>query len=522
MNKKSLSIGICIVAALCILGVIGISLFEGKIQDSIKKELASNGITCGKIDYSLISDKLLLADVIGNIEIMKMQQQFKVSQVEIDKPSLDALDPAVSGQPLVAKTIVLKNIQQQTKGNQVEGISTTAEVRIEGWRQNLGKVRQEWEKNPKSEAFFTAALNYSIDSLSLIDSKNLSKQGNFQFATQMENMLSQNLHGTIFPSHRVEKFHASISDPSKKNLPSNLNLRLDLLELTNFRLPLSPSMLKVLSEIDPQKQQENEILIEKRVLPLLKDYLDEGSPWAKMRLAGITVDWSQAGSTRPNNFFTLQELSNQLSFNQPYKFELALQNFFVPNGMTLINQELELTDIPLGAENKDVRMNTSLKVDLPSWNDLGNVALDIDITGLAGLACHLTMQPAGEMPNDADEIEKWIEKIAFGKSELRYADKGLMAWLFNMMVKQNDQSPQSLLAELKSDAAKELSPLPISGLSNAVAVMLDNPGTLTLSANPDIPLNAAALTLAFMLNPSALNLKAVAEPGAKTLMESVK
>ncbi len=144
-----------------------ITYIETQTENVIIQELKKQFITAKSIRFSYLADVLEIQELKG-ADPTNPQIRFGVEKIVFTKPNVDAFNPETQGHPTVAEEIMAQNI---TTSYPVSGAVDTAKIgnmRVLGWRQNVGKFLMTFT-NAYSEEYFAAAFDCYVKSIVLSD-----------------------------------------------------------------------------------------------------------------------------------------------------------------------------------------------------------------------------------------------------------------------------------------------------------------------------------------------------------------
>lgn len=501
-NKKLLIFGV--IAVVCIAAVFGIFLTEKKVENAIQEALQDINITCEKVKYSLLSDKIVLTNLAYIQDEEHFKQVTKAQQIEILKPDLDAFNPDTQGRPLVANKIVVYNLEQEMDSKEISLKASLQDLTIDEWYQNIGKAVEAWKKDPNSEEFFAAALDLSIKNFSYSKYHGEIVQDNEKMDWNIASTSGGTIHDGLL-SYNVNNLDCSV-------IP-DLHGSFDQMEVADLRIP-SPKLMSLLVRMMDFAQSPNAVLemekfAEEHLSGLMMEYLTS-TPYKKMCLDNVKVSMNENGQDQL--VFRLKHLENAMSFSQECNFELGIKELLIPDGLVGLAQELDMVELAV----KDFQMDAHFKLNgKPA--EPGVVALDVKAKNLASTDCTLAMKMPEKSPTYLDDLPIWITQIDLGKAEVNYIDDGFLQRIVTSMARDTGMSGARFLEEMKEGIKDTLGIVPINGLIEAVDIMLTKPGTLHAEMNPESFMSPMSLGMALMVNSNSLHIKVNAIPGKKEL-----
>ncbi len=163
--KKSTTIFLILLVFIITIPFAVIGYIEMSTEKTLSQTLETQHITAKKIEFSFISNTLEISNLYGTDPTNPLIT-FGAEKIKIKAPNLDAFNPEISGHPTVAEEIVIQNILISYPMTQGQDKVSIAQMRVLGWRQNLGKFFAVLHKK-NSEEYFTALLDSYIASIEL-------------------------------------------------------------------------------------------------------------------------------------------------------------------------------------------------------------------------------------------------------------------------------------------------------------------------------------------------------------------
>lgn len=516
MKTRRLIIGIVVLAVAGAAALAGIAILENRVETSVREALDSAGVSCGTVRYRLLGDELTLEDVAHTMTMLGMETRTEIRSIVVNGPDQKALDPATPGRPRVAARIAARGIVQKAVSQNPEIPSNTSSIQelvIEDWHQNLGKVFEEHEKAPLSEPFFTALLDYSAGRVAYTNFQGESAQDGRALRFNIARITVSDMRDACL-SYLAEDFTFS----------GHLQGGLGRFGITRLRLP-SARLLAVTADALIRMEDDPGTVPNAAEEELLRslgwEYLCS-TPYEKLWLEDAAFSIQIPGDKTPTKLFSLKRFENALGFGDPAHFDLLFKELLVPQGVTELARQAGVSDLGV----RDFALD---ELRLAGAVDAGASSLDLDAAlrgfgSVSGhLACRISDWPPQGIGPFITHSRAWGAALAsravFEKGSVSFTDSGLLRRVLEDLAQGSDMSPAALLPMLKEEAAYAARAVPVAGLEDAVAVMLDKPGTLTVEMTPVVPLPLAGIAMRAALDPASLGLRVSATPGSASLLD---
>lgn len=519
MKNRRLIIGFVVLVVAGAAAFAGISMTESRVENSVREALANAGASCGAVRYRLLGNELTLEDVTHAMTIMGVETSTKIRRVVVNEPDEKALDPAAPGRPRVAARITARDIVQKsvsTDPDILDSVIEEEEIVIEDWRQNLGRIVEAYEKEPFSERFFEALLDGSFGRIAYKGYKGKNTRDGLAVDFTVARLTFSDMRDATF-SYLAEDLKFS----------GALQGGISLAGIDNLRLP-SARLLAVFADLLRRMDDKKlEVTLnpaeEENLRTLFWEYL-RSTPYEKLWLADADFSVQAPGNKAPTKIFSLKRFENALNFGGSVRFDVLFTDLFVPGGFVPLSQQTDMEELGV----RDLFLNADLRLALAPESGTSTLALDADVRELGSVAGNLTCRTAaGSSPADSFMQNprawgmNWASRTVFEKGAFSYTDKGLLPRFVQIAAQDRGMSPSVLLPMLRDEALNEAKALPLPGLTEALATMLDKPGTLTVEMTPAAPVPLAGLAVRFMFDPASLGLRASAEPGSRSLLEAL-
>lgn len=522
MKSRRLIIGIVVLAVAGAAAFAGIAITEKRVETSVREALDSVGASYGAVRYRLLGDELTLEDVAHTMTLLGMETRTEIRSIVVNGPDQKALDPAAPGRPLVAERITVRGIVQKAVSQDPAfpgNATSTEELVIEDWHQNLGRVFEEYAKAPLSEPFFEALLDYSVGRVFYTNCQGESAQNGIFVRFNIGRVTVSDMRDACL-SYLVEDIAFS----------GSLQGGVHRAGITRLRLPPAQMLAKT---VDMARQMSNDPpeIVSEAMGTLMASHIFEyirATPYEKLWLEDMNFSIQPPGHPKPVQLFSLKRFENGLNFGNPGHFDLLFKELLVPrdivelaldNGMSDLGvRDFVLDELRLGvtAEAGASVLVNSLTLDA-ALRDFGSVS--------GQLACQIVDWPPKGLGPFMENAEAWGKAIAprtkIEKVKVSFTDSGLLRRVLENFAEGSGMTPEALLPILREEAAAAARAVPVPGLQNAVAVMLDKPGTLTVEMTPAAPMPMREVVGRAMLDPASLGLRASATAGSASLLEAL-
>lgn len=517
MKSRRLIIGIVVLAVAGAAALAGIAITEKKVETSVREVLESAGASCGAVRYRLLGDELTLEDVTHSGTVLGMETRTEIRSIVVNGPDQKALDPATPGRPRVAARVTARGIVQKAVSPNPEIPGNTRSIEelvIEDWHQNLGKVLADFEKKPLPESFFEALLDCSIDRIVYTNCQGESAQDGITVRFIIGRVTVSDIRDACL-SYLAEDMTFS----------GNVQGGVRQAGITRLRLP-SARLLAVMTDV--MRRMENNpagavpnAAEEAALRSLGWEYL-RATPYEKLWFEDADFSVQIPGERTPTKLFSLKRFENALAFSGPVHFDLLFKELVVPRGIAELARNIGMSD--LGVRDfalDDLRLAVAVDAGASS------LALDAALRDFGSLSGNLACRTSGWNPAGLGSIldnpeawgAAWASHTVLEKGMASFTDSGLLRRVLENFARESDMTPEALLPMLKDEAVHAARAVPVPGLENAVTVMLDRPGTLTVEMTPAAPLPLTGIAVRAMLDPASLGLRASATPGSANLLE---
>lgn len=536
MKKSSWVLGalaVVLLAATC--GWLAIHIVESKTEQAVRDMLAALSASAERVDYSLLNNTLDLDSVACAWE--KGGLSATVEHIRVKGFDSACLDASLNGGelPRVADSLVATGVEITGNFLKTHSQKSIAEIRLEGWYQNLGKLAALYRQAGWSEAFFAEAFRYRLEMLAGRDSRSVLTGT----AQQPAITTSRAMFGLLGPAGSRD---VAAQEGRTVSLFAN-DVRVEhafggshteRVELHDLRLPspacasrLAESMIEFLrlnADGDPGDPLEALLDLGDAIGGELGGDYWNSTPYKEIVLRGFTVKSKDAG-TRPHEI-RLDEIRHQLSLADPLVFGLDLNG--VHGSWDAMPEEWQrvgaafLPDGPL--------MDGSLHLSLRPKRQPSSVTWSTTVRNLGRAEGSFSLELDTNLVEILNLFENWgantaadwaAKNVFLKEAEATYSDQGLAALALTMSalyggtsVEQEWNDIKAALPVLGEDAG-ELGPM----LEEAAATMLDRPGALRVECHPVQPLSFAQLFMALLLDPESVRLVVKAEPGDKNLLD---
>ncbi len=513
MKTRRLIIGIVVLIVAGAAAFAGVSMTESKVENSVREALGSAGASCDVVRYRLLSNELTLEDVAYTITILGVETSTKIRRVVVNDPDEKALDPATPGRPRVASRITARDIFQKSVSDDPDIPASDGfieEIVIEDWHQNLGRIVEAYEKDPSSERFFETLLDGSFGRIAYTNYEGKNSKDGLAVDFTVARLTLSDMRDATF-SYLAEdlKFSGVVQGG------------IGSFGVNRMRLP-SARLLAVFTDLVRRMDDGNPNLMlkpaeEEALRTLAWEYL-RSTPYDKLWLADADFSVQAPGSKAPTKIFSLKRFENALALGGPVRFDMRIEDLFVPDGIRRFRKSVVAS----------IFLNADLRLALAPDSGTSTLALDADLRDFGSVSGNLTCRTAaGTGPADSFMQNprawgmNWASRTVFEKGALSFTDKGILPRLAQVVAQDKGMSPSVMLPMLKDEVLNSNKVLSVPGLTEALAVMLDKPGKLTVEMNPAAPVPLGGLAMRFMLDPASLGLRASAEPGSKSLLEAL-
>lgn len=513
MKNRRLIIGFVVLVVAGAAAFAGISMTESRVENSVREALANAGASCGAVRYRLLGNELTLEDVTHVMTIMGVETSTKIRRVVVNDPDEKALDPAAPGRPRVASRITARDIVQKSVSTDPEipdSDSFIDEVVIEDWRQNLGRIVEAYEKEPFSERFFEALLDGSFGRIAYTGYKGKNTRDGLAVDFTVARLTLSDMRDAAY-SYLAEDIR--FSGVLQGGISSS--------GVNRMRLP-SARLLAVFADLLRRMDDKKlEVTLnpaeEENLRTLFWEYL-RSTPYEKLWFEDVDFSLQAPGNKAPTKIFSLKRFENTLALGGAVRFDMRIEDLFVPDGIRRFRKSVVA----------GIFLNADLRLALAPDSGTSTLALDADLRDFGSVSGNLTCRTAaGTGPADSFMQNprawgmNWASRTVFEKGAISFTDKGILPRLAQVVAQDKGMSPSVMLPMLKDEVLNSNEVLSVPGLTEALAVMLDKPGKLTVEMNPAAPVPLAGLAVRFMFDPASLGLRASAEPGPRSLLEAL-
>ncbi|MCH5276457.1 MAG: hypothetical protein J1E80_01345 [Desulfovibrionaceae bacterium] len=502
-------------------GWLVIHAVEAKTGRAVRDVLAALSVSADRVDYSLLDNTLNLTNVTFAWERGALRSSGRVEHIRVtgfDRACLKA--SAGAELPLVADSLVATHVEITDSFQKMVSRESIAEIRLEGWYQNLGKLAALYRQAGLSEDFFAEAYHYRLEMLACKDSHVvLTNPGQNDAIT-----ISRAMYGLLGPAgsrsaaaEDGRTLSLFINDARTRHRDGDSHA--ERVEVHDLRLP-SPAgasrlagLMEELQAIgaagDPGDPLEALLDIgETMAAEMVEDYWGS-TPYKEIVMRGFSVE-ARDGQLR------LDEMRHQLSLADPLVFGLELKGLH--GSWDAMSEEWRragsafLADGPL--------LDGSLSLSLRSERRPSSVAWSTGVRDLGRAKGSFSLE-LSELSTLALSTDWLLANIHLKDAEAVYSDQGLAALVLAVSALYGRNSVEQEWSDLKaslpalSEDAGEIG----SMLEKAAAAMLERPGTLRVRCRPERPLPLGGLLITLLLQPESLNLDVTAEPGDKSLLD---
>lgn len=535
MKKSSwAAIALAVVLLAAAGGWLVVRTVESTTEQAVRDMLAALSASAERVDYSLLSNTLNLDGVAYARGGQGLSASVAVGHIRVTGFDRACLDASFNGGelPLVADSLVAADVEIRSSSLGVDSQERIAEIRVEGWYQNLGKLAALYQREPWSEAFFAEACRYRLEMLAGKDSRVVLSIPSQNAALSM----SRAMFGLLGPAG--SRSAASEEGRTISLFVNDVRAGLDQdgghverVEVRDLRLP-SPACASRLAGLMGKLQKlsahgdlsdTSEAILEISEAmgrELGRDYWNS-TPYGEIVLRGFSVTSGDAD-------MRLDEMRHRLSLAEPWVFGLDLSGLhgswdamplewrragsaFLPDG-PLMDGSLELTFRPR-RQPSSVTWSAGVR-NLGRAEGAFSLELNTDIAEMLNLLKNWGTHATAD----------WAARNVFLKeAEASYADQGLAALAVTLSALHGGTSVEREWNSMKAvppvlgEDLGEIGPM----LEKAAATMLERPGTLNIQCRPEKTLSLGALLMALLLQPESLHLAVTAEPGEKSLLDWV-
>lgn len=524
MKKSALAAGVLAVVVVAAGGGwLAVHMVETKTEQAVRDMLADISATAQSVEYDLLRNTLHMGQVSYTMELGDMRGTTNIEDITLTGFDRACLDPAASGPelPLVADSLVATNLTVSSTGSGADSRGGMAEVRMEGWRQNLGKLAAAYRQEPWGEAFFAEVYRYRVEMMAYKDYRMSVEVPDHKPLT-----MSMALYGLLGPAGSASaegeagRTLSLFINDVRMTVPDVGSVGAERVEIHDLLLP-PPAAMKDLTHLllDAPSAQDlgSQAMREagEAMVKVLGNAYRGTTPYKEIVVRSYALQPS-AGNASPRRF---EELRNRLSLADPFVF-----------GLDMIGYHGDWNDMPedFQAEGRvflpdGFLLDGSLQLSLRPDKQESTVDWSSGVRGLGRIegknSLLLNVADMDEMLNMPEG--QLVGRVFLKDADVVYTDHGLEALALTAFARNQGISAQALRARLLeqlpslSQQAGELGPM----LEKAASVMLDKPGTVRIQCRPEEPLALNQALMILLIQPRALNLTVTAEPGDKTLLD---
>lgn len=522
MKKGAWAAGVVAVVVAAGGGWLAVHTLETKTERAVRDMLADMSATAESVDYSFLGNTLRLDGVHYQMELDGQRSATSVESLTLAGFDRACLDPEAGPElPRVADSLVAAGLGISGSGEVVTR-GSIAEVRVEGWYQNLGKLAALYSQEPWSEAFFAETYRYRLDMMAYKDYR-----VSVQVPDQKPVSLSLALFGLLGPAGSRDaggeagRTISAFFNDFTADMPGYGSAGVKRVEMHDLLLPPPAAMSRLMTlamESRTARAQSMEAMREagEKMWKEMAAAYRGTTPYTEIVFQAYEFRPEREGTVPP---LLVDEVRNRLSLADPFVFGLDVIGFHhswseVPAGWRLVGSAFQ----PDGFL-ADGSVQLSLRADRqPSgveWSaglrDLGRVEgkniLELNVA-------------------DLDDVVKLAsnqlkERVFLKEADAVYTDHGLAALALAATAQSQGIAVEALQHTLENELptlgreAGELGPM----LEKAAGVMLDKPGVLSVRCRPARPLPLPQAFMALLIQPQILNLTVSAEPGDKPLLD---
>ena len=505
-------------------GWLAVRTLESKTEQAVRAVLAELSATADSVDYNLLDNTLNLGRVAYAQDVAGRHSTATVENITVtgfDRACLS--DASGSELPLVADSLVASDVDIKVVDPSMTSRGTIAEIRMEGWYQNLGKLAALHRQDPLGEALFAEAYRYRMDMMAYKDyrvSVTMPDQKPLTASMAMWGLLGPA--GSRDASSDAGRMFSMFMNQFRMELPGLGVGSVERAELHDLLMPppASVSRLTALTRKMEAAESEGRDAALKQGEAFLKEWVDAyrgTTPYKELVLRSYAFQPEQEG-TPP---LLVDEVRHKLSLADPVVFGLDLIGLhgswsdmapgwreagpaFLPDG-PLVDGSILLS---LRTERRPSSVEWSAGVQNLGRAE-GKISLELDIKNLSDVL---------KLP-----LDRLMANVFLKDADATYADQGLEALALTVAALdegvsvEQERDVYKAALPLLSEEAGELGPM----LEAAANIMLDKPGTVRIQCRPEQPLALSQAFLTLLLQPQVLNLTVSAEPGDKSLSDWV-
>ncbi len=517
--RRPFIIGALLLVA-CVLVWFTVVIVESRVENTVREHLEKAGATCGNLRYRLVSDELVLEDVAWGMERPDAREELNIRRIEIVNPNRAAFDASTPDRPLVAERIAAWDVRRSYFEGEVQDSDMQwiiAVIRIEGWRQNLGRLMEAWRTHPRSESFFSALLDYSADSFTYTDVRGTFIRDGVKTEGGAEYVAVKDMEEGVL-SCQVENFFFSGGTPSIQG-------NIARIAVTDLQLP-SPALLA--GFVEALSVSDNGIIasgktgyaleadVMARLESLARDYVLGGS-YGHIHLGNMAFSVPNPETGEPKNLLSATRIDCSLSPDIPRSFEFAVEGLFIPDAMAQIVRDTELPNLGVA----DLYLDADMKIAVPGDQDMAMLAFDTALRDLGVVTGKMWLKIPHESSVESvvSDPEAWLMQASLGKGTFSYTDNGLVSRLLRAGAARTGMTREAFLAFYRQRISSSLRGVPVTGLDKAVMTMLEKPGTLEFQISPRQPVSVITFFMAVLFDPEFMGIQVSATPGSKSILD---
>ena len=538
MNKKYVIGGVIVVCA-GIAGWFGMRAVETQTEQAVAEALAAVPAKANEIRYSLLGNTLALKGVtyelsgdglvhrgaIDNVEVKGFNRKYVFTKS--DAPySPDTL-------PVVAESISMAGIEDSMTMGQSTVEQKVEKVQLTGWYQRLGTLLTLHREQRGGEAFFEELYRCRIDGM---EASNVSMKISGAEIPPVDFSMGRMalLEGIRAPKEGEKVSPASLGFFDLRVSGKDFSGGLNTLEIRDIRMP-EPEIVAELFRTGRQMaaMDEEELfgdLGEKLFTDLdraISKAYEDRMPVGRIFMEGGTFsmqDTPEEQGARPAVFaMTMKSLDYRLSMTEQgacryvtdlsglkMKFPDTMEEYdilsrYAPDGLTIsaTSDSLLSRDAFSGKARYELEGLGVLE---------GDMAMLGDVRGVLNTLVY------DAVPSDVDTL---LQSLRVQSIHVVYKDSGLMPMGVEIAARWNGSTAESVynefLAFLQNMAQEK--ERPVRELGEALLVMCDHPGEISMSIAPEKPMNLTEAAMLASLNPDALPLTFSSKPGTRAFKD---
>ena len=540
MKKAPIVGGVLLLAVLAGWG--GAHVFEGIVEKSVAGVLSGLSAQAGEIRYRLFGNTLTLKGVTYELP----EQGGVVRKGSVEHAELEGMDRSLlagwtssrraDALPLLAERIVVTGIRETRQQGRARMEQSVAEIRMQGWRQRLDVLLEEYSRNPCASSFYEELYRCRLDGLDISGVKVKLSEPGMTSPLTLELGKAGLSEGIAAPRGEEKVPPVSLYLSGLRLSGPDMFLSLPQMEMKRLLLPepeLMAEFVRLLSENLAQKK-----------------YAGAGTQGGKAASSpveekpnALAVRLSTYYKTHPAYSSVALKGANIAMSGFGYPFELSAEGFTRRLAMAeqgAVRSETELSRFRLSLPKEGDEMFLLLARHVPEGIFLSMSAETLksdrafsarwtyDVESLFRMEGEVSMQGDmdvmdGMMIAGADEEAylALLREIRVEKLNVAYELSGIVALGVEYFARKKGMTPGQWAAGVTQEADK-LSADPdrlLRELSAVIRSLLTAPGEVRLNFMPAQPMSMAAISEAFLSNPGSLPLSLSAKPGARPLAD---